>query len=329
MTVEAANAGINWHMLGPEIALTVTACFVLVLDLFLGARHKHRAAGVALLGIAVALGLLLPLTGVRGHTLAGAFEIDILALVFKGLLALLGLGVVAVSIDHFRSFGQAQGEYYFLLLCALTGGFLVASARDLVTLFVSIELVTVPGFVMVALRRRDAKSNEGALKLFLFAVLSTAVMLYGMSLLYGATGETLLEPIGAGLPDADRGLVVLAVFFLVAGLAFKAAAAPFHFWAPDAYEGAPAPVAAFLATISKLSGFIGLLVVLTALSSVADLWRPFIALLAIVSMTLGNLLALRQANIVRLLAYSGIAQSGYVLVALALLQSPTRDGTLV
>lgn len=326
MTLASANAAIDWYFLSPEIVLTAAACVVLVLDLFLDQRRKHVAAFTGALGIAAALGLVLSLAGSSGRTLAGAFEIDTFALVFKGLLALVGLGVVAVSVDHFRASGYAQGEYYFLLLCALLGGFLVASARDLVTLFVSLELVTVPGFIMVALRKRDAKSNEGALKFFLFGVLSTAVMLYGMSLLYGVTGETLLGPVGEVLPSADRGLVVLAVFFVIVGLAFKAAAAPFHFWAPDAYEGAPAPVAAYLATISKLSGFIGLIVVLTAFVEVADLWRPFIALLAVASMTIGNLLALRQDNIIRLLAYSGIAQSGYVLLALALLQPPTDGG---
>jgi NADH-quinone oxidoreductase subunit N len=197
----------------------------------------------------------------------------------------------------------------------------MSSSRDLVSIFIAIELISIPGFVMTALRKRDAKSNEAALKFFLFGVLSSAVMLYGMSLVYGITGETLLSGIREGLTaTTNEPLVVLSVFFVVVGFAFKISAVPFHFWAPDTYEGAPAPVAAFLSTASKIGGFVGLIILLfLAFPNVADVWRPIFAVLATLTMTVGNLIALRQQHIIRLLAYSGIAQSGYVLVALALI----------
>jgi len=210
----------------------------------------------------------------------------------------------------------------------LLGAMTMASSRDLVSIFISIELISIPGFVMTAFRKGDAKSNEAALKFFLFGVLSSAVMLYGMSLIYGVTGTTLLSEINESLgargnigPPPTEGLITMGVFFIVVGFAFKISAVPFHFWAPDTYEGSPSPVAAFLSTASKIGGFVGLLVLMfVAFPSAADTWRPIFAVLATLTMTVGNLIALRQQHIIRLLAYSGIAQSGYVLVALALIE---------
>ncbi|MDQ4058193.1 MAG: NADH-quinone oxidoreductase subunit N, partial [Actinomycetota bacterium] len=231
---------------------------------------------------------------------------------------------------YFRVGSYYQGEYYFLLLCALLGGLVISSARDLISLFIALELISIPGIIMVALRKGDARSNEGALKFFLFSVLSSAVMLYGMSLVYGVTGSTLLSEIkGAIGADADQPVIVLSVFFVVVGFAFKISAVPFHFWAPDTYEGAPSPVAAFLSTVSKIGGFVGLLVLMfKAFPEVADTWAPVFAVLAVLTMTVGNLIALRQQNIIRLLAYSGIAQSGYILVCLALINpdNPEANG---
>jgi NADH-quinone oxidoreductase subunit N len=246
---------------------------------------------------------------------------------FKGLFCLIGLVLLAISFNYFRR-GQAhQGEYYFLLLCSLLGGVVMASARDLVSIFISIELISIPGIIMTGLRKRDVKSNEAALKFFLFSVLSSAVMLYGMSLVYGVTGETRVDAIRDAIQGAaDEPLLVLSVLFVVVGFAFKVSAVPFHFWAPDTYEGAPSPVAAFLSTASKIGGFVGLLVLMfRAFPEVADTWRPAFAMIAALTMTVGNLIALRQRHIIRLLAYSGIAQSGYILVAFALIDPSSPD----
>ena len=315
-------ADVDWHAISPELVLAAAACIVLVADLFLPQEAKWIAVPLSAAGIVATLAAIVSLVGQGDRvTLAGSYEVDGFALVFKGLFCVIGLLVLAISFHYFRGGHYYQGEYYFLMLCSLLGGVVMASSRDMISIFIAIELISIPAFVMTGLRKGDAKSNEAALKFFLFGVLSSAVMLYGMSIVYGATGSTLLSEINERLPRADEGLIVLSVFFIVVGFAFKISAVPFHFWAPDTYEGSPSPVAAFLSTASKIGGFVGLLVLMfKAFPAVADIWSPVFAVLAVLTMTVGNLIALRQQHIIRLLAYSGIAQSGYVLVALALIE---------
>ena len=311
---------VDWHALAPELVMASAACLVLVADLFLPRNAKWIAMPLSAAGIIGTLAAVVSLINTETTTLAGTFEVDAFSLLFKGLFCILGLIILAISFHYFRAGSYYQGEYYFLLLCSLFGGLVIASARDLISLFIALELISIPGIIMVALRKGDAKSNEGALKFFLFSVLSSAVMLYGMSLVYGVTGSTILSEIRSSIGSADEPLVVLSVFFVVVGFAFKISAVPFHFWAPDTYEGAPSPVAAFLSTASKIGGFVGLLVLMfKAFPEVADAWAPAFAVLAALTMTVGNLIALRQQNVIRLLAYSGIAQSGYILVCLALI----------
>ena len=316
------QADVDWHALAPEIVMTVAACLVLVVDLFVPRDIKWIAMPLSAAGIFGTIAAVVSLAGEERMTLAGSFEVDGFALLFKGLFALIGLVVLGISFHFFRDGQYYQGEYYFLLLCGLLGGMVMASSRDLVSIFIAIELISIPGIIMTALRKGDAKSNESALKFFLFSVLSSAVMLYGMSLIYGVTGATQLNEIADSLAETgSQPIVTMSVFFIVVGFAFKISAVPFHFWAPDTYEGAPSPVAAFLSTASKIGGFVGLLVLMfVAFPDVADDWRPIFALLAVLTMTVGNLIALRQTHIIRLLAYSGIAQSGYVLVAFALIE---------
>ncbi|MDQ3952460.1 MAG: NADH-quinone oxidoreductase subunit N [Actinomycetota bacterium] len=317
------NVAVDWHALAPEAVLTVFACAVLVVDLFLPREAKWLAMPLSAAGLVATLAAVVSLIGGGDRlTLGGAFEVDTFALVFKGLFCVIGLIVLALSFDYFREGEYAQGEYYFLLLCGLLGTLVMSSSRDLVSIFIAIELISIPGFIMTGLRKGDVRSNEAALKFFLFGVLSSAVMLYGMSLVYGATGgEVQLDAIREAFAGrGDDPIVVMSVFFVVVGFAFKISAVPFHFWAPDTYEGAPSPVAAFLSTASKIGGFVGLLVLMfRAFPDVADAWRPAFAALAVLTMTVGNLIALRQRHIIRLLAYSGIAQSGYVLVTFALI----------
>ncbi|HEX2235465.1 MAG TPA: NADH-quinone oxidoreductase subunit N [Actinomycetota bacterium] len=318
---------VDWHALAPEIVLTLTACLVLTADLFLPPSARWLAMPLSAAGIVGTAAATLSLIGSERTTLGGTFEIDGFALLFKGLFCVLGLVLLAISLDYFRRAQAPEGEYYFLLLCSLLGGVVMASARDLVTIFIAIELISVPGIIMTGLRKRDVKSNEAALKFFLFSVLSSAVMLYGMSLVYGVTGETEVDAIRTAIRgSADEPLLVLSVFFVIVGFAFKVSAVPFHFWAPDTYEGAPSPVAAFLSTASKIGGFVGLLVLMfRAFPEVADTWSPVFGVLAALTMTVGNLIALRQRHIIRLLAYSGIAQSGYILVAFALIEPGAPD----
>jgi NADH-quinone oxidoreductase subunit N len=312
---------VDWHALSPEIVMASAACLVLVADLFLPRDAKWIAMPLSAAGILGTLAAVVSLINTETTTLAGTFEVNTFALLFKALFCVLGLILLAISFHYFRAGTYYQGEYYFLLLCSLFGGLVIASARDLISLFIALELISIPGIVMVALRKGDARSNEGALKFFLFSVLSSGVMVYGMSLIYGVTGSTILSDIRNSIgADADQPIIVLSVFFVVVGFAFKISAVPFHFWAPDTYEGAPSPVAAFLSTASKIGGFVGLLVLMfEAFPEVADTWAPVFGVLAALTMTVGNLIALRQQNIIRLLAYSGIAQSGYILVCLALI----------
>ncbi|HEY7876565.1 MAG TPA: NADH-quinone oxidoreductase subunit N [Actinomycetota bacterium] len=320
MVETIAQPAVDWHALSPEIVLSLAAFVVLVADLFLPRESKWLAMPLAAAGIFGTLAAIVSLIGESSTTLSSSFEVSSFALLFKGLFCVIGLIILAISFHYFRSGRYYQGEYYFLMLCSLLGGLVMASARDMITIFIAIELISVPAFIMAGLRKGDAKSNEASLKFFLFGVLSTAVMLYGMSLIYGVTGETQIDAIRRSIGAADDPIIVLAVFFVVVGFAFKISAVPFHFWAPDTYEGAPSPVAAFLSTASKIGGFVGLLVLMfRAFPQAADTWRPIFAVLAAATMTVGNLIALRQRHIIRLLAYSGIAQSGYVLVAFALI----------
>ncbi|MDQ3574702.1 MAG: NADH-quinone oxidoreductase subunit N, partial [Actinomycetota bacterium] len=188
------------------------------------------------------------------------------------------------------------------------------------SIFVALELLSIPAYLLAGWRKRDLRSNEASLKYYLLGVLSSAVMLYGMSLVFGATGTTVLADIGAELGQAEssESLVALGIFFVVVGFAFKVSAVPFHFWAPDTYEGAPTPVTAFLSVASKAAGFVALLqLVFVGFFAQSDVWQPLFWFLAALTMTVGNLVALRQTNVVRLLAYSSVAQAGYMLVPFA------------
>jgi NADH-quinone oxidoreductase subunit N len=322
---------VDLHAIAPELVLASTAFIVLVADLFLPREGKWLAMPISAAGIFATLAAIVSLIGDDRGTFAvnGAptFVVDDFALLFKSLFCVIGLAILAVSFHYFRSGKYYQGEYYFLMLCSLLGGVVMASSRDLISIFIAIELISIPAFVMAGFRKGDSRSNEAALKFFLFGVLSSALMLYGMSVVYGVTGTTTLAGIREAIgSSADEPLIVLSVFFVVVGFAFKISAVPFHFWAPDTYEGAPSPVAAFLSTASKIGGFVGLLVLMFgAFPAVADTWRPIFAVLAVLTMTVGNLVALRQQQIIRLLAYSGIAQSGYILTCFALIDPGNPD----
>ena len=250
---------------------------------------------------------------------ACSYAVDDLTLVFQALVLAGAVVVVLLSLDTVRLGGIPPGEYWFLLLASVSGALALAASRDVLTLVVSLEVVSLPAFALVALRRYDGRASEAALKLFLVSVVSTAVMLFGLSLVYGVTGQVHLDRIATSLDDpaSREPLLLLGVVLALAGFGFKVAAVPFHFWAPDTYEGAPVPVAAYLSVVSKAAGFVGLALLLTVgFAPYADVWGPLLAVVAAVTMTVGNLAALRQRQAVRLLAWSSVAQSGYMLVPL-------------
>jgi NADH-quinone oxidoreductase subunit N len=320
---------IDYLAIAPPLVVALVGLGVLVLDAFLPDHRKQVSGWIAGTGLVVAAALLLPLTDHTRRTFCVAsggpgarscsFVVDDLTLAFQVLVLLGALVVVLLSLDTVRDARIPAGEYYFLLLMSVAGAVTLAASRDLLTLVVSLEVVSLPAFALVALPRYDGRASEAALKLFLFSVVSTAVMLFGLSLVYGATGAVYLDRIAAALaePGARSSALLLGVSISIAGFAFKVAAVPFHFWAPDTYVGAPVPVAAYLSVVSKAAGFVGLALLLTVgFAPYADVWAPMVAVLAALTMTVGNLVALRQRQAVRLLAWSSIAQSGYMLVPL-------------
>ena len=316
------NQVIDYHAILPELILSGTILLVLVVDVWLSAEHKAWSMPVALVGVVASLAATLSLVGQHRTTFGGMFVVDSFTVLLQVFFLTVAIVVLAISYRYFREGRFYQGEYYFLLLTSFLGCLLMPGSRDLLMLFVALELVSAPGFLIAAFRKSDSRSNEAGLKFFLIGVLSSAVMLYGMSLIYGVTGATNLVSIGLALGKPlgqSATLVDAAILFIVTGFAFKVSAAPFHFWAPDTYEGAPVPVAAFLSVASKAAGFAGLLLLMfVAFPHQASFWTPIFAVLSILTMTIGNFVALQQTQIVRLLAYSSIAQAGYMLLPFAL-----------
>jgi len=320
---------VDYLAVAAPLLVAVLALVLLVLDAFLPARRRQVTGWLAALGLLGGLALLLPLVGDRretfcvpGHGLvlpACSYQVDDLTLVFQALVLAGAVVVVLLSLDTVRLGRIPPGEYWFLLLSSVAGALTLAGSRDVLTLVVSLEVVSLPAFALVALRRYDGRGSEAALKLFLVSVVSTAVMLFGLSLVYGVTGQVHLDRIATALdqPGDRKAVLLIGVILAIAGFGFKVAAVPFHFWAPDTYEGAPVPVAAYLSVVSKAAGFVGLALLLTrGFAPYADVWGPTLAVLAAATMTVGNVAALRQTQAVRLLAWSSIAQSGYMLVPL-------------
>jgi NADH-quinone oxidoreductase subunit N len=314
---------LDYHALAPEIVLSVVLAAVLLADLVLDETKKWvipSIAGFGLLATFVPI-LTLALYGDDVRSLVGgAYVVDNFALVLKALFVAVGYVVLLMSNTYVEEGDYYEGEYYFLLLASIMGMLVMASARDLITIFVALETLSIPAYILAGWRKRDLKSNEASLKYYLLGVLASAVMLYGMSLIYGFTGTTILRDIGTQLAGdaAHNPLVTFAIMFVIVGFAFKVSAVPFHSWAPDTYEGAPTPITAFLSVASKTGGFVALFqLVFIGFLGRDDVWGPLFGILAVLTMTVGNLVALRQTNIVRLLAYSSIAQAGYILVPLA------------
>ncbi len=319
---------IDWHAVAPELVLIVGVNLVLLVDLSIDESKKWAIA--SLTGF-VFLGAMIPIVtlAVTGDDVRSMFDgryvVDEYALILKALFLLIAFVVVLMSQTELEEGGYYQGEFYVLLICSVLGMVMISSSRDLVSIFVAFELLSIPGYMLAAWRKRDSKSNEAGVKYYLMGVFASAVLLYGMSFIYGTTGSTLLTDIGAAITSDDlRPVQVLAIVFMIAGLAFKVSAVPFHTWAPDTYEGAPTPVTAFFSVASKAAGFVALMSLLfVALPSADDVYEPLIWVLSALTMTVGNVLALRQHNIVRMLAYSSVSQGGFILMPLAVLGTGT------
>jgi NADH-quinone oxidoreductase subunit N len=314
---------LDYHALAPEIVLVGGLVVLLLLDLVLPDRSKWATSTVSAMVLVGALVPILTLArdGATRSMLDSGYVVDDFALVMKGLLLVAGVVVVLISANYVEEGDYYQGEYYFLLVSSILGMVAMASARDLIMIFVALETLSIPAYLLAGWRKRDNKSNEASLKYYLLGVVASAIMLYGMSLIYGATGETNLFKISTALSstsaDLDR-LVATGVILSLLGFAFKVSAVPFHQWAPDTYEGAPTPITAFLSVASKTAGFVALLeLAFVAFGGQTDSWGPLMWVLSALTMTVGNLIALRQTNVVRMLAYSSVAQAGYILVPFA------------
>lgn len=329
---------VNWVALAPEIVVTATLVVVLLIDVFTERYDKGSVNTLAGLGLLLALffvGVIVA-TGNNGTSMfGGAYVVDNFSLVMKALFLLSGYVIILISTNYISEGDYWEGEYYQLILASVLGMLVMASARDLIGIFIALETLSIPAYMLAAWRKRDLKSDEAGLKYYLMGVFATGIMLYGMSLVYGLTGSTLLTTINSRLVEAEpapgdppHAILVVALIFVLVGFGFKVSAVPFHTWAPDTYEGAPTPVTAFLAVASKAAGFVALMtLVFVGFLGMSDIVQPLMWVLAALTMTVGNLIALRQSNIVRMLAYSGIAQAGYMLAPLAVAQSmPASSG---
>jgi len=306
----------DFYYILPELVLTAGALLVLVVDVMLP-RTRRRALGwVALLAIGATAVSLAPFTSTHVTVANGLIAVDRFALFFKIVFLLAAAITVLMSFHYLDVEGAPPGEYYFLILCATLGMMIMAGGIDLITIFIGLETMAVSFYILAGFIKPSQRSNEAAVKYFLLGAFSLGILLYGMSLMYGLSGTTSLRamaPLFAG-QESDRRLV-LAVILVVAGVGFKIAAVPFHMWAPDVYEGAPTPVTAFLSVGSKAASFAMLLrIFFEGLPAMSADWRLLFEALSIVTMTVGNVAALTQSNLKRMLAYSSIAHAGYVLI---------------
>ena len=306
----------------PALIVALTGLVVLLAQAFTPKGKASPSLGlslVGLLGAIVAVWLMGQGRGVGGD-LGGSLVADRFALAFQSLILAVCVGTVLLASSYLRATGLDRGEHFALLLFSTVGMMGLVSTTELVSMFVALEIMSVALYGLAGIRRDRAESQESALKYFVTGAFSSAFFLYGVALLYGVSGSTRLDRITqavARLGDGSHGLALLGVGFLLVGFGFKVASVPFHMWAPDVYEGAPTTVTAFMAAGVKVAAFGALLRVFGhALQPLAADWQPVVAVLAVVSMVVGNLGALAQTNVKRMLAYSSIAHAGYLLVAL-------------
>ena len=332
------------RLIAPELILTVAACVALVMEVILPYRKSKLTAYFALAGIALAfVSLALQITGpmpIDGFY--GMVRIDGFAILFRIIFLISAALAIGISTRFLDIEGEQHGEYYSLILFATVGMMFIACGHDLISLYISLELMALTFYVLVAFTKREKKSNEAAMKYFLLGAFSSGVLLYGMSLIYGIAGSTNIGEIGTSLNDIVakiqgdpnvaglRPMLLLGMIALSAGLFFKIAAVPFHMWAPDVYEGAPTSVTAFLSTGSKAASFaLYARIFSEALPAMRADWAPLLGLVAAITIMVGNWAAVTQENSKRLLAYSSISNAGYLLLALIANNEYGRIGLIV
>lgn len=311
----------------PLLTLVVWACALLLVDLFIPKGRKGWTAFLAAVGLALSMGLAIMQAGTEATAFSGMLRLDGFSTFLSVLFLGSGLLSVAVAYGYLKRMDLERGEFYALLLFSITGMLLMAQAVNLIVIFLALELLSIPLYVLAAFARPRADSEESGLKYFLLGAFSTGFVVYGITLVFGATGTTSLTKIVAVLAAGSLGtsalLLTIGAALILVGFGFKVAAVPFHMWTPDVYQGAPTPVTAFMSVGAKAAGFAALLriFVLAFPSLSADL-TPVLWVLAALTMFVGNIVAISQTNIKRMLAYSSIAHAGYILMALVAYGNP-------
>jgi len=320
---------LNAGVILPEGIMTLTLILLLVVDLIAGRSAVRWLPYGAIAGALLAtLFLVFAWDSPDPVGFLGAFNGDNLSIVFRAIIALSAVVTILMSVRYVEQTGTSLAEFIAILLTATLGGMFLSAANELVTVFVSLEMLSISSYLMTGYMKRDPRSNEAALKYLLIGASSSAIFLYGLSLLYGLSGgETVLGNIATQLTQQTGGQslgLAVSLVFIIAGIAFKISAVPFHQWTPDVYEGSPTPVVAFLSVGSKAAGFaIAIRLLVTAFGSITTEWQLIFTALAVLSMILGNVVALAQTSMKRMLAYSSIGQAGFVMVGLT---AGTDDG---
>jgi len=306
----------DYQTLLPVIFLTAWACALLLLDSFL-IQRKSLTALLAAAGLAITLGLTISQIGREASGFNGMVALDGFSTFINALQLICGLLGVALAYNYVQRMGIERGEYYTLLLFSVVGMMLMAQAADLIVVFIALEMLSIPLYVLAAFNRTQAASEEAGLKYFLLGAFSTGFLVYGITLVYGATASTNLSAIFAAASSSTSNLLLtIGAALILVGFGFKVAAVPFHMWTPDVYQGAPTAVTGFMSSGAKIAGFAALLrVFATAFPAIAADMTDILWALAAVTMILGNLVAVSQTDIKRMLAYSSIAHAGYILMA--------------
>lgn len=309
----------NFTLISPELLTTSLAFFVLMVSLLIPKEQRRGLSYVTTLGLLGILANLIYLLGVNDTFLNGMYIVDSFSTYFKILIVISAIFVSMISTEYVdKELPGIMSEYYSLLLFAVLGMMILVSAGDVITLYTALELMTLSFIALVGFGKRLQKSSEAAVKYILLSALSSALLLYGLTLVYGLAKSPLLDQIAkyvAGAPALEP-VMILGLVFVLAGFSFKISAVPFHMWAPDVYEGAPTPVTAFLSVASKGAGLAVMLRLFMQAFTNVEVWMPIVVTIATLTILLGNYVAIPQTNIKRLMAYSGIAQAGYILLGL-------------
>ncbi|MDI6763744.1 MAG: NADH-quinone oxidoreductase subunit N [Thermodesulfobacteriota bacterium] len=311
---------IDLYLIAPEIIIAAFGFLVLLVDVFAPKGEKKGYLGVlSLIGVVIAFFYTLPLVGSDKTGFEGMFTSDGFAIFFKITILIIAFLTVLISMGYASREGIGFGEYYALILFATLGMMLMAAGTHLIVIFLGLETMSISIYILAGMLREDRRSVESAFKYFLLGAFATGFLLYGIAFLYGATGSLYLKDIASYIASKkllDNPMLLMSLAFLTIGFGFKIASVPFHMWTPDVYEGAPTSIAAFMATGVKAAGFSALIrVFFTALPEFRPDWTSIMWLIAVVTMTVGNIIAISQNNIKRMLAYSSIAHAGYILVA--------------